>query len=277
VLPEFAGDMLVHVEIDGIAAEPQPLGNGTSNSEHQWTVTGSVELGYDLEEDKTVTFRAWTELYSGGESAHETPATLTGEEPIMGTEWEFVATHVSGYRGAPYASSDYSATTRLTLEFAEGQDALEPHPMYVVAGGTVNYDYSHIHDQCSSSADPLQFEVTEEMAGVSFLTFDTTVTPVTYSGLIFTNSPEFTVTSTCPDSSSTRSHRRSTSGSRSKPTPSSPCRRSHHGHGQVRGRDELRGPRLQVHPGLDLYDHPGEVTARCPFRGRGVPPCHRRP
>jgi hypothetical protein len=31
-------------------------------------------------------------------------------------------------------------TANLTLEFAEGQDANEPHPRYFVTGGTVTYE-----------------------------------------------------------------------------------------------------------------------------------------
>lgn len=87
VKKELASGVLVHVSVDGVVGEPQPLSNGEVNDHDQWLVSGVVNLPFDLKEDELVTFEAWVELPSGGESNHEIPATLTGEEePIVG-EW----------------------------------------------------------------------------------------------------------------------------------------------------------------------------------------------
>ena len=203
VKEEFAADMVVHVEVDGIAAEPTTLSDGDRNENDQWTVSGVVPLGYDLEDDRDVTFRAWTELHSGGESDHETEATLTGEEPIMGYEWVMVSTNRVHNQSMERVNE---STAELVLEFEEGQDFNEPHPRYVVTGGTVTYgDRSSSALGCTYSGGGLTFEVTPEMSppvmekpfAPSVLIFDTTVTPVEYHGVIFTQGPDDTVTQDC--------------------------------------------------------------------------------
>jgi hypothetical protein len=77
----------VHVSVDGVLAEPQPLSNGEVNDHDQWLVSGVVNLPFDLEEDELVIFEAWVELPSGGESNHEVKATLTGEGGSLLGEW----------------------------------------------------------------------------------------------------------------------------------------------------------------------------------------------
>jgi hypothetical protein len=208
VKPELAAGMMVHVAIDGVEADPVPLAGGEVDDEDRWMVSGMVPLSYDLEEETPVTFRAWVNLHSGGESQHETGATLSGDEPIMGTVWEMEAVHTSGWTassGVPH--TPYTATAHLTLRFAPGQAATEPHPKYVVTGGTVTYDYNYTYYNCTYSAPVLTFEVTEEVSLDSELRFDTTVNPVRYSGVIYTQGPEFEVVGDCGDGSSTRTHR----------------------------------------------------------------------
>jgi hypothetical protein len=153
-----------------------------------------------------VTFRAWVNLHDGGESQHETDATLSGEEPIMGTVWELEAVHKSGWTGG-IPHTPYTATAHLTLRFAPGQAATEPHPRYVVTGGTVTHDYTHTYYDCTFSAPAITFEVTEEVSLDSELTFDTTVDPVRYRGVIYSQGPEFEVVEDCGDGGSTRTHR----------------------------------------------------------------------
>ncbi|MEZ0332774.1 MAG: hypothetical protein ACAI18_02100 [Gemmatimonadales bacterium] len=207
VKPELAGDMMVHVSIDGVESDPVPLADGQADDEGRWTVGGVVPLSYDLTEATPVTIRAWVNLHDGGESRHETGATLSGEEPIMGTVWEMEAVHTSGWTTASgVPNTPYTATAHLTLSFAPGQSAAEPHPRYIVTGGTVTFDYNHTYYNCTTTAPVLTFEVTEDVSLESELTFDTTVSPVRYSGLIYTQGPEFQVTTTC-DETSTRTHR----------------------------------------------------------------------
>jgi hypothetical protein len=204
---ESAADVVLHVSVDGVEAEPQPLTSGQPKDDGQWLLRGVVPLGYDLEEDRSAVFRAWVELPSGGESDHETSATLTGDGPIMGTTWELVAENVYAAR-ATIPISPWKSTARLTLSFAPGQDPTEPKPRYVVTGGTVRIDYSHTYYDCSITADPLTVDLSDpRWAGDSYLVFDTTVKPVRYGGVVATSSPRFEVLQTCGSSgSSSRTH-----------------------------------------------------------------------
>jgi hypothetical protein len=150
---------------------------------------------------------AVTTAACGSDSPSE-PDPGGGGEPIMGTVWEMEAVHTSGWTaasGVPHTR--YTATAHLTLRFAPGQSAAEPHPRYIVTGGTVTFDYNHTYYDCSSTAPVLTFEVTEEVSLESELRFDTTVSPVRYSGLIYTQGPEFQVVTSCGEGPDTRTHR----------------------------------------------------------------------
>ena len=210
VKQELAGDMMVHVSIDGKETVPVDLTSGQRNGEDQWTVSGIFPLGYDLKQDTPVQFRARVNLHDEGESKHETGATLTGGEPIMGYEWQFDAVSTSGWiPSANVPHTPYSATTHLTLEFAPGQAVSEPHPRYVVTDGGVIFDYNHSYYNCTITAPVITFEVTPEiLTPLTELFFDTTVNPVEYFGIIQTVGPEFQYTYSCSDGyTSTDTHR----------------------------------------------------------------------
>ena len=113
----------------------------------------------------------------------------------MGRVLELEAASTTGWPGIPYTS--WTASTRLTLQFAPGQPGTEPHPRYIVTGGTVTYDYNHSYYDCTYSAPVLTFEVTPSISQDSELRFDTTTEPVRYSGVIYTQGPEFEVTESC--------------------------------------------------------------------------------
>jgi hypothetical protein len=198
ITSEFAGKVILHVSINGTEVEPQPLTNGQVDDNDRWIVNGEAPLGFDVEEATIVDFTAWVDLHSGGESKDETPATVAGEEPIMGLIWEMESTE-SVHRSVK--------TAQLTLKFEAGQDVNEPHPRYVVTGGTVTYaGVSASENGCSYSSDQLTFEVTPAMSppsrddgfASSVLIFDTTVTPVQYRGVIYTEGPHEVVTQNCP-------------------------------------------------------------------------------
>ena len=200
---EFASQVTLHVSVDGEEIEPRPVSDGQVNDQDQWRLTGMAPLGFDLEESTTVDFRAWVELHSGGESDDETSATVIGKAPIMGLVWAMEATSVVGLVGRALES-----TAVLTLEFEKGQDVNEPHPRYVVTGGTVTYgDRGGSALGCDYSGSGLTFEVNASSSpptrsdgfASSILTFDTTLTPVEYHGVIYTEGPEDTVTQTCDD------------------------------------------------------------------------------
>jgi hypothetical protein len=210
---ENASDAILHVSVDMIEADPQPILNGDVNDKDQWLLDGVVELPYDLDQETEVTFMAWVELPSGGESDHETTATLTGvEEPIMGRVWEMEVTTETGYGSV----TNSKKTATLTLEFAEGQVPSEPHPKYFVTGGTVTYEaHSDMdHVGCFRTAPEVSFDLTEELIPdatsdkywYAKLEFDTTVSPVEYWGSLFTWGPDLVAQQACPDGNYTTNY-----------------------------------------------------------------------
>jgi len=199
---ELAPLVTLHVSIDGEEIEPQPITNGEVNDKDQWTVTGELPLGFDIEEDITVDFRAWVELPDGGESDDDTSARVTGSEPIMGYEWVMEATKVISHPDG----RELASMAVLTLRFEEGQDVDEPFPRYVVTSGNVTYgDRSASALGCTYSGGGLTYQVTPDMSPPngedgrpdSVLIFDTTATPVEYYGVILTRGPDDTVEQDC--------------------------------------------------------------------------------
>ncbi len=216
--PEFAPKVILHVSVNGEEIDPQPISNGQVDDKDRWVITGEAPLGFDLEEDTTVAFRAWVELHSGGESDDESTATVTGGMPLMGLVWEMEATSLLG--GSVSESSSFPgifvqmsllrvSTATLTLEFEPGQAFDEPHPRYVVTGGTVTYgDRNGELHGCTYAGGGLTYGVTPEQSpsvrddgfAPSVLIFDTTVSPVEYHGVIYTEGPDDAVLQTCPES-----------------------------------------------------------------------------
>jgi hypothetical protein len=200
-----ADEMIVTVSVDGAEAEPVAVSDGEAGDDGAWLISGVVPLPYDLQQDTEVTYSAQVSLHDGGESSDEKVATLTGEEPIMGRVWELEATSTSFWTGG-IPATPYTATTHMTLTFADGQDPQEPYPEYVVTGGTVNWDYSHTYYDCTYTASPITFDAVD-YSGQSVLIFDTTTTPVTYSGDIYTLGPRVEVAASCGDLSESQSQK----------------------------------------------------------------------
>jgi hypothetical protein len=198
----FADEMIVTVSVDGAEAESVSVSDGEAGENDAWLISGVVPLPYDLQQDTEVTYSAQVSLYDGGESGDEKVATLTGEEPIMGSVWELEATNRSYWTGG-IPATPYTATARMTLRFAEGQNPQEPYPEYVVTGGTVNWNYSHTYYDCTYSAAPVSFDAVD-YSGQSSITFDTTTTPSTYTGYIYTLGPSVEVAASCGDLSETQ-------------------------------------------------------------------------
>jgi hypothetical protein len=78
ILPQNTADAQLYVSVDGIVSGPQPVSEGKTGGPDRWIVNGEVNLPYDIEQAMSVDFEAWVELPEGGESNHETAATLTG-------------------------------------------------------------------------------------------------------------------------------------------------------------------------------------------------------
>jgi len=88
IVPQNAADAQLYVSVDGIVSGPQPVSEGETGGPDSWIVNGQVGLPYDVEQAMAVDFEAWVELPEGGESRHESAATLTGllsGDGIVGT------------------------------------------------------------------------------------------------------------------------------------------------------------------------------------------------
>jgi hypothetical protein len=200
--PELAENAVLHVSIDDVQADPVTVSEGVSDDKDQWTFEGVIPLGYDLTAETGVTYRAWVELPDEGESKAETPATLTGEEPIMGRTWELTAVDTAYRTDIP--QTPQVSTAHLILSFEPGQEASEPNPRYRITGGTVHYDSNFEYGGCTFSGG-VTFDVTDEIADDSHLTFITGTSPAMYWGYLQTLGPEFTRTYQCPDGDSSTS------------------------------------------------------------------------
>jgi hypothetical protein len=206
VKENLAAGMTVRLSLNGSEATTVGVSSGERNDQDQWLISGTLPLGFDLKQETNVQLAARVNLHSGGESKHESGARLTGDEPIMGTEWKFEAVQTFRYSaGIPHTPR--SANTTLTLRFAPGQSASEPNPRYIITGGSVTYDWNHSYYECTYSAPVLTFEVTPDVSLTSQLTFHTTSSPVRYSGLIHTFGPQFESSETCGEETETRTHR----------------------------------------------------------------------
>ena len=115
----------------------------------------------------------------------------------MGRVWEMEAVETIGYFDGT-SHTTWGATTELTLEFAPGQAPAEPHPRYVVTGGSVTYDWNHTVLTCAWSAPVITFEASPQTVSVeSGIVFDTTTEPVGYSGTIVTIGPTVQISVVC--------------------------------------------------------------------------------
>jgi hypothetical protein len=193
---------VLHVSIDGVEASPRAVDEGSPDGQGRWTVDGDIELGYDLDTERDVELRAWVELPDGGESFDVETATLTGE-PLMGTRWEMTATHNAVFTNLPATPAIETGT--LTFVFAEGQAKDEPHPRYVLEGGSVHVDLNHTYGDCVYTAPTFSYEVDpHDFYGIEF---DTTSSPVRYRAYVETQSPWFTRVDDCGDGPTPREHR----------------------------------------------------------------------
>jgi hypothetical protein len=121
----------------------------------------------------------------------------------MGTRWEMTATHSAVFTNLP--STPAIETGTLTFVFAEGQAKDEPHPRYVLEGGTVDVDQNHTYGHCTYSADRLSYEVEpDDYYGIEF---DTTSSPIRYRAYVVTQGPWITVVDDCGEGPSPRDHR----------------------------------------------------------------------
>jgi hypothetical protein len=211
VKPEFAGGMLVHVSVDGESSDPVPLSSSQYLDDGRWDVEGVVQLSYDVAEERVAMFHARVGLHDGGESEHESAATLIGAEPIMGWKWLFEAdyeTHLTTFiDGAPSGGVTLQwARAELVLGFREDQDLAEPNPTYLLTEGIVTGDFSSTHTfflgTCYRNYGPFTFTFEDPPTWVpsfAFLSFHTEFDPVRYSGTMRIFAPILDGTIDCGD------------------------------------------------------------------------------
>lgn len=193
VKPEDANDVTVHIEIDGVAADPEPLSDYEVNGEDQWMIEDMLELGRDVEEGEEVVIHAWVELHEKGESHHEVPAVLTGQR-----EWELKVSYTRTPVDVDGPGSPDSATGTLRLALADFQNPTTPHLVYYsVVGGTMSVDPSFKDRFCIVKADTVTFNVTPGMAGFSELVIDTSNSPMEYRLWINIEGPSFEAEFSC--------------------------------------------------------------------------------
>ena len=189
---------ILHVAVDGVEAEPQPVASGERNERDEWRVSGHVPLGFDFEEDMTVSVRAWVELPSGGETDDESTARLVGLRPLVAVlSWTYTAQGVV-----------QTTTGELVLRPVTDASLPEGRQRYEVTGGS--WTWSHgggIPGGCQYSSSGVSVDLAQnpDSAAGSFLIVDSTTTPATYWGSLTTIGPDasVTVTGCFPDTSST--------------------------------------------------------------------------
>lgn len=195
ITSEQAPDSTVHVVIDGTQSEPTPVAEGTQDDQERWTLSGEIELPYDVSEDTPVDVRAWVDLADGGLSDTEAAMTLitrpAGEWVL---EIDYSRTPVNEPDG-PGTPDTASAT--LILAEADFQIPDSGEVRYEVVEGTVTYDPSFTDRFCQVKGDPITFMVTPEMAGTSGVSFDTTTSPNGYTARISISTPEYEAEWSC--------------------------------------------------------------------------------
>ncbi len=193
VKPGDAGEVTVHVEIDGVAAEPEALIDHVVDGDDSWTVAGVLDLERDVDEGDEVIVHAWVELHEKGESHHEVPVILTGSR-----EWELQLSYSRTPVDVDGSGQPDSATGTLRLALADFQNPTTPHLVsYSVVGGTVSVDPGYQDHFCLVIADTVTFDVTPSVAGFSELVIDTSKTPMEYSLFINVDGPEYEAEFSC--------------------------------------------------------------------------------
>lgn len=117
------------------------------------------------------------------------------DEPIMGFVWELRATDTT----SRVNSATKVTEGVLTFEFAPGQAFDEPHPRYILTGGTVIHRHASYATQYCTTTDPEEVYTLSSANAhpVTFIQFDTTVTPIRYHGKVITQGTPDTYSGDC--------------------------------------------------------------------------------
>lgn len=164
VLAEHASDMLLHVSVDGVAADPVQVSSGTANDNDQWIVEGQIPLDYDLEEDRPVTFLARVGLVSEGESEHESEAILTA------ASWTLVGEgQMTGGASLHGVDEQFAQTWTAEAQFAvDGEGRVLGQGMGFLSGTdiTMSYDDEQIYCFMSGAVEiGFEFDLAGQLDG----------------------------------------------------------------------------------------------------------------
>ena len=194
IKPEDASGVMVHIEIDGVEADPKALTDYNVNGDDQWIIEEELELERDVEEGEEVLIHAWVELHDGGESHHEVePVVLTGQR-----EWELTLNYSRTPLDLEGPGSPDTASGTFRLALADFQNPTTPHLVeYSVVEGTMTVDPSSQNRFCIVKADAITFAVTPNMTGFSKLVIDTSKSPMEYSLWIYVDGPSYQAEYSC--------------------------------------------------------------------------------
>lgn len=151
VLAEQADDVLLRVSVDGVESDPVPVSSGTANDKDQWLIEGQIPLGYDLEDDRSVTFLARVGLASEGESEHESEAVLTGASWTLVSEGQMTG-EVSLHGVDEQAAHTWTSEAHFAVD---GEGRVLGQGMGFLSGTeiTLSYDDEQIYCIMSGSVE----------------------------------------------------------------------------------------------------------------------------
>lgn len=198
---EVAGEVMLHVSVDGEEMAPLELDGSNAVDEARRELEGDFNLGEDLEGPRDVQVRTWIDLPFGGQSEQASAVTLTGQGPPTdqgpptGRVWEvdIEYSHLSRYDGV-----DPIETSAHVVFELKPTPRLDPaRIVYEVTGGTVTHDQSHEDRYCIVQAPVISADVTPDNVRWSELTFDTTTDPWGVALTVEIDLPDYTSMVAC--------------------------------------------------------------------------------
>lgn len=103
--PDDAVQLPLHISVDGQLRSDMLVSSGVMHAE-SWTVTGVIDLGFDVIDGQEVTLHAWLDLPDGGRSSHEVEVTLVGE--------------LSPHRFMDVSDFEPNESLKITYEYLQG-------------------------------------------------------------------------------------------------------------------------------------------------------------
>lgn len=182
----------VKITIDG-SEFTTTVSSGERNEIDQWLLTGQIDLGYDVTEDKVVDIGVVVELPEGGESDEKSTIRIRGD---AGGSWNLQVSYTVTSFHEGEASHKESGSANLALEEDEFQPTDDKTRLRVV-GGTATADYNYETPLCIQTGPAVTWDVTEDQAAGAGITIDHTTDPPTLAASISIQGPLFEGTIAC--------------------------------------------------------------------------------